>query len=264
MDKPRFSKKEMARICKEHIEAFEELEKQFDEPENRFNSYQSSAFEAMDRIRIFMRQLTGYNVGPLLEHIAEHAYTKAGRTPKYDQDTRELNCRLISMLLARGCSEGQAFKLLARLNGDKAMSSGFQKELRDTFKDYQTADIYKGSWGDDIVDNAWAISKFLDFDTNGTLLGDDDASQKASNAFTHIWQDVIDLMKKYKPILAEYDNAYPDIFAAWVDVVDEDHENPLDYFYDGKKLSPEASYQRKRGLMEYINAIGFFKYSCNK
>lgn len=254
------SLEERAEFFKDQISQLEEIEESFDLPESRFYSTQSRAFSAMDGLRIFIRRLTGYNPGGLLDYIAQYGGDKAGRNAKYTRDLRSENSIFIKLLVDRGSSETQAMKLLMRLRGDKAMTEGHLKELRETYREFKTIDISTHR-EDDITDNAHTISSFLEFNIDGAFESDEKAAEKAEKAFKKLWQEILDSMREYHHMLKSYDREYPGLFGHTIELLKLDYDNPLDYFYKHPPHKDIPIFTKKSCLREYLNSIGYFKYS---
>jgi len=235
------------------INSFKEHDARLREPDNRFDSHESHAYRAMDRLRIFVCRLIGYNMGWVPEKFLEHCAYNSGRPTKYDNDTREVNCYFISQMVKRGASETQAMKLLMRLRGDSAMTSGHLRELQDTFRDYKAIG---GRWEHDrpMMESAYLFIDFLKFSISD-LEGDEKASQKAVDAFRLFMQELIDLMKSNFDLVAARGKGYPDDYGCVLDWIKEDYEDPLDYFYTHDSHKTVTIWDRKRGLIEYVNAI---------
>jgi len=252
---------EKEELFKGFISSLKETRERFKEPDNRFDTYDSAAYLAMDKLRIFTRKLIGYNMGWVPEKFLQHCNNNAGRNTKYNGDTRLINCIFISLLVQRGASETQAMKLLTRLRGDKVMTSGHLRELQDTYRDFKAVTEKEALEGEGennlILDQSWAVACFLSFSISN-LEGEEKASQKAVAAFTALWQEIIDLMKEYHPIIAKRDGSYPDIFGCTIDWVNAEYNNPLDYFYTHESHKNISIHERKSYLREYLNTIGFF------
>ncbi|MCR9219111.1 MAG: hypothetical protein NXI21_02680 [Alphaproteobacteria bacterium] len=251
------SPEERKELFRDEYEYFNQIKQQLDEPENRFHPHSSSAFQAIDGLVLFYRRLTGYRAGWIPEKLLEHCCQNAGRQPKYDLDTRETNCIFISMMVERGASETQAMKLLMRLKGDNAMSSGHLRELQDTYRDFKRSG--RPSPRDlSIKYTSHNIAEFLKFSISN-LEGEDAASRKAVSAFRQFFQELIDVMKESHDVIAKRDRSYPEIFGCVIDWLNADYEDPLDYFFAHEPLSPAASNARRRALREYINTMYAFR-----
>jgi len=250
------SLEEKEELFEETISQLKEYEERFKKPDNRFNSYEDVSFFAMDHLRVFVRRMIGYNVGWIPDKFEEHCSNNAGRKIKYDRDTRETNSVFIYLISQRGASETQAMKLLMRLRGDRVMTSGHLKELRDSYKDFKKIGI--GCNPEKIIFNfSSVISDFLSF-TICNLESEEKASKNAVIAFISLWQEIINLMKEYHPIIAKHDKNYPKIFGSAIDWVNEEYDNPLDYFYTHETHKNVSLYKRKQFLREYLNTISFF------
>lgn len=225
-------------------------------PNNRFDSHEVHAYEAMDTLCFFVRRLTGYNTGWIPEAFIKHCSEKGGRPPKYGPDSRERNCIFISLMCARGASETQAMKLLMRLTGDPAMSQGQLRELQDTYRDFKKLDR-----PDDrdlsIFDNTISIGFFLEFDVSN-LGSDEKTSENAVQAFRAFWQEIIVLMKANHELIASKDSAYPKVFGPVIDWLSANYDDPLDYFYSHDTDEDFSFLERRRGLTEYLNTVNHF------
>lgn len=250
------SHEERSELFKTEIQNFETLKAELEEPDNRFNPLVTRAYYAMDLLEGFARRLTGYNPGWIPYKFLEHCCQNSGRPTKYNTDLRELNCFFIDQMVKRGASETQAMKLLMRLRGDGAMSSGHLRELRDTYGDYKK--IYKKSDHEfPFLFQSHLIARFLEFSISN-LEGDEIAAQKAVDAFRSFFQEVIDLMKFSHEVIAKHDRSYPDIFGCVIDWIKAEYEDPLDYFYGHETHQTVPIAQRRRALTEYLNTVQYF------
>lgn len=250
------SHKERAELFRESIQAFEERKSRFDEPENRFDPYSRNAEGAMYQLESFYRILTGYSVGWVSEYFLEHRSGKAGRPTKYNTDTRSENCFFITQMVHRGASETQAMKLLVRMRGDRAMSSGHLRELQNTYRDYKKIE-YLREMDLGLVDNSHKIAELLELSISD-LESDEIASRKAVEALRSLFQELIDLMKSSHDAIASGDGSYPEIYGCLIDWIKSEYEDPLDYFYSHESHRTVPSATRKRALREYINTIPLF------
>lgn len=250
------SPEEKEEFFKTEIQAFEEHYSRFESPDNRFDSYSTHAWHAMGILELFFSRLTGYSVSWVPEKYLEHCSENTGRQVKYSHDTRSDNCFFITQMVHRGSSETQAMKLLMRLRGDEAMTSGHLRELQDTYRDYKKIEGLR-ECDLPILGNSHVIKQFLKFSISN-LEGDEIASQKAVTAFRSFFQELIDLMKSNHEIIAARDRSYPEIFGCVIDWINSDYDDPLDYFYTHESHQFVDIWKRKRALGEYINTISAF------
>ena len=251
------SPEEKEELFKYYYQKFEALKSRLDSPNNRLEPHWIHASSAIDSLDIFFTRLTGYSASWIPDYYLKYYPQNTGRPEKYSRDTRADNCFFITHMVERGASETQAMKLLMRLRGDKAMSSGHLRELQDTYRDYKKIEgLREGDLS--ILRNGHAIVEFLRFSISN-LEGDEVASQKAVAAFRSFLQELIDLMKSSHRAIAKYDRSYPEIFGCVIDWINSEYVDPLDYFYTHESHESVPLWNRRRGLMEYINTIGAYK-----
>lgn len=250
------SREEKRALFHDHISELKAHEARFEAPENRFDSYSSHAYSAMYKQEVFFRRLTGYNASWVSDQFSIHCSGNVGRPTKYGDNTREVNCFFITQVVHRGSSETQAMKLLMRMRGDEAMSSGHLRELQDTYRDYkkiehlQEVDL-------SLIGNSLKVSQLLELSVSN-LESSEIASQKAVEALRSLFQELIDLMKSSHGAIASGDHSYPKIYGCVIDWIKSEYEDPLDYFYRHESHRTVPSPTRKRALMEYINTIPVF------
>ena len=248
---------EKAELFSWPIASLAEHDERLSLPDNRFDSHESHAYAAMDELCFFVRRLTGYNTGWIPEAFIEHCSDKTGRRPKYDLDTRQVNCVFIALMCDRGASETQAMKLLLRLRGDYAMTQGQMRELQDTYRDFKKLGR-PDSEDLTILKNAFTIGNFLKFDISN-LKGDEKASEKAVQAFRDFWDEVITLMKANLQLVSLRDKSYPEVFGPVLDWINAEYDDPLDYFYTHETHTTVPIHARRRGLVEYINSVATYR-----
>ena len=247
------SHEEREELFKRDFQKLDEHKARFDEPENRFNPYSHHAYRPMRHLETFFQRLTGYRASWIPDKFLEHCSDNAGRRAKYSRDTRETNCVFIALMVDRGSSETQAMKLLMRLRGDAAMTSGQLRELQDSYRDFKK--VGRPTEEDlSIEHNAFHIADFLEFSIIN-LNGEEKASLKAVEAFRALFQELIDLMKSNHETIAKRDQSYPEIFGCVIEWVNSKYEDPLDYFYTHDTHHTVSFHQRSRALNEYINTI---------
>lgn len=250
------SREEKNELFKGHLRELKAHEARFETPDNRFDSYSSHAYRAMYTQEIFFRRLTGYNASWVSDQFSMHCSDNVGRPNKYGEDTREVNCFFITQMVHRGASETQAMKLLMRMRGDEAMTSGHLRELQDTYRDYKKIEHLR-DFDISLLDNSYKIAHLLDFSVSN-LEGDEAASHRAIAALRSLFQELIDLMKSSHDAIASGDGSYPEIYGCLIDWIISEYEDPLDYFYNHESHRTVPSPKRKRALREYINTIPVF------
>jgi hypothetical protein len=235
------------------ISQLKEHEARFKTPDNRFDSYNDHAYRAMDMLRIFLRRLNGYNMGWVPEKLLEHCGDKAGRPNRYSRDDREDNCYFIFQMVKRGASETQAMKLLMRLKGDNAMTSGHLREMQNTYRDYKKLG---GIYDHDrpLVKGGYLIANFLKYDVSN-MESEQAASKVAVAAFRSFWLEVLDLLKSNHDLIATRDSGYPEYYGSVIEWLSENYDDPLDYFYKHPSHASVPIFERKRSLREFINSI---------
>jgi len=250
------TKEEASELFKNRIAAFETHRLRLEEPDNRFDTHSRHAYMAVDEMETFVRQMTGYNAGWTIDAFTKHFSEHIGRNAKYNTDIRITNCYFITQMVHRGASETQAMKLLMRLRGDGAMSSGHLRELRDTYSDYKKIDcMMEGDLS--MFSNVYSITEFLEFSISN-LEGNELASQKAVDAFRSFFQELIDLMKSNHSLVASKDTGYPEIFGCVIDWMNAEYKDPLDYFYTHDSHHTVRLAIRRRALSEYIHTMSYY------
>lgn len=246
----------------------ENLRDKFDMPDNRFDPHWLYAKEAMSVLERFFLRMTGYFPTWIPEIYLDLCMTKTGRPAKYDISTRACNCFFIREMIYRGASETQAMKLVMRLRGDSAMTSGHLRELQDSYREFKIADPYSPE--DISVDgdfhfprNANRLIGFLGFDISN-LEGEDKASVKAVNAFRSSCEALISLMKKYREKVALSSVEPPEAFGGVLGWVESNFEDPLDYFFRHESHATVPIEQRQEGLGKYLFAIFDHLYEMKK
>ena len=250
------SHEEKSELFKDYIENFDTLKAELEGPDNRFNPHSFRAYDAMDYLERFVRRVTGYNPGWIPYKLLEHCCTNSGRPEKYGLDVRELNSFFIEQMVKRGASETQAMKLLVRLRGDSAMSSGHLRELRDTYGDYKKV---REDWRSEqpLYSHAHLIARFLEFNIDN-LEGDEVASEKAVAAFKSLFSELIELMKMHHSTVAARDSEYPAAFGCVIDWLGAEYDDPLDYFFTHPSHKTVPFMERRKGLLEYLNTVGYY------
>lgn len=225
--------------------------------EDKFNSHEEKAWAALQKVILLYRKITGYNCGWVAEEVIKHC-SNAGRGIKYDSETRLFNSVIIDQISKRGCSPRQAAILLAKIINDKSVAiETTQKELTETYKEYRASEIYQRY--QKITDIAWVISKMLNFDLSKEHTSREVAFSDALKAHRAFWQEVIDLMKEYHPIIAKYDGDYPKVFGCVIEWINENYENPLEYFFKHSSHKTVALSHRRYCLATYIETINHFQ-----
>jgi hypothetical protein len=247
---------------KEHFSAeIEKLEKLrndlLNKQEDRFYSHEQKAMSALHDVLFFYRKVTGYNCGWIAEEVIKHC-SNAGRSVKYDTDTRLFNSILIDQLMKRGSSQRQAAILVAKIRNDTSISiESAQKELMDTFREYEKSDIRLNY--QEITEIPFFIVEMLKFDLSKEYSSEEKAFSEALSAYQKFWQDIVDLMKEYHPIIAQNDRHYPEIFGCVIEWLNENYENPREYFYKPASHKSIPLAQRRYCLSTYLGAVAFFK-----
>lgn len=247
----------------EEIKKLEKLRVELEnEKESKFNTHEEKAWSALQQVILLCRKITGYNCGWVAEVAIEHC-SKAGRETKYNSETRLFNSIMIDHISKRGCSPRQASILLAKIINDVNVTEGsVQKELTDTYREYRDSEIYREY--QNITDISWVISNMLNFDLSKEFTSKEAAFSEATAAYKAFWQEIIDLMKEYHPIIAQYDGEYPKIFGCVISWLNENYENPLDYFCKHPSHATVSLSERKYCLTTYIQAIDFFQSKKEK
>lgn len=250
------------KILFKEVYKLDHAQKEFEELEdNRFDSHERRADNAMDNIIFFTRKITGYNCCWVRDVYQEYCSIQAiGRKRKYDNDGRDLHCKMITLMVNRGSSETQAMRFIMKATGDKAMSEGYLRELRDSYRSYKKLNL--NNYDEDTIDlleEAYCVGDALKWSIDeDTLTDSTKAYSKAVDAFRKIYQESIDYMKDYHSILEKHDNCYPDIFGCMIDVIKENHDDPLLYFFNNEKYEKIPAHYRGRCLMQYLQAIRYF------
>ena len=240
-------------LFNDYIASMEKAYQNLQAAENPFRPHLHTIHSATDRAFNLLRSLTGHSVGWIGEEISKHSAIKPGRNKRYGLDEKIENSIFISLIVERGASETQAMKLLMRLRGDFAMAESHLNELRSTHKKFK-ADKDNNFKSDDILENPWVIAEYLKFNIT-QLDGEEIAAKKAVEAFRSLWQEIIDMMKEYHPIIRESDSAYPEYFGCVIDWVEAAYEDPLDYFY-GHPSHGEIPFEERRfKFLQYLNDI---------
>jgi len=236
-----------------YIASMEEAYKKLQATENPFRPHQHIIRGAASRTFNLLRSLTGHSVGWIGEELSKHSAIKPGRNKRYGLDEKIENSIFICLIVERGASETQAMKLLMRLRGDFAMAASHLNELRSTHKEFK-ADRGDSYSSDDILENPWAIARYLKFNITH-LNGEEIAAKKAVEAFRSLWQEIIGMMKEYHPIIRESDSAYPEYFGCVIDWVEATYEDPLDYFYSHPSHGEIPFEERRFKFLQYLNEI---------
>lgn len=244
-----------------YIATMEKSYKNLQTIENSFHPHRHIILKAADNAFYLLRSLTGYSAGWIEEELAKHSARKPGRNKRYDLDEKIENSIFISLIVQRGASETQAMKLLMRLRGDFSMAASHLNELRNTHKEYK-ADKHNNNKTFDMSEAAWAIAEYLKFNITH-LDGDEMASKKAVEAFRSLWQEIIDMMKEYHPIIRDNDGAYPEYFGCVIDWVEAAYEDPLDYFYTHPSHSKFSFENRRFKFLQYLNDITYYAKERN-
>lgn len=229
--------------------------------ENPFRPHLHTIHRAADRAFNLLRNLTGYSAGWVKEELSKHSGRKPGRTKRYGLDEKIENSIFISLMVERGASETQAMKLLMRLKGDFAMAASHLNELRSTHNEYK-ADHGDSYNSDELLENAEAIAEYLKFDIT-RLDGEEIAAKKAVEAFRSLWQEIIDMMKEYHPIIRENNSAYLEDFGCVIDWIEAAYEDPLDYFYKHPSHGEIPFEVRRFKFLQYLNDITHYSESRN-
>ena len=256
------TKDEQALYIARVIETLEESRKKLQEPKNnRFYGYERVTDEAVNTVKRFIRSSTGgYSADWVFDAFAQHCASNAGRNVKYNYDIRTTNCEFIAIMKQRGSSETQAIKLLMRLQGNSAMTSGHLKELQETYKDYKRIGFDKEFEKWHLLDKMYnSIPSFLCF-TIENLQGEELASEKAVDAFISLWDELITLMKKYKTAVIKDEEDARAIFGDVLDWLEKDSNNPLDYFeFSQIETASDFNYHymqdKCRYFCEYLNML---------
>ena len=250
---------ERQEIFAKEISELKELKSALENTENIFSPHEEKAWIALQKIIIFFRRATGYNCGWVAEEALKHC-SNAGRKIKHTSDKRLSNCIIIYHISKRGCSVRQAVILLAKMINDKNVSpESTQKELTDSYREYRKKDLFRRY--EEIHHIGWVIADMLNFDLSQEYSSHEKSFIKAREAHKAFWQDVINLMNKYHPIIAKYDKDYPEIFGCVIEWLNQSYDNPIEYFYKPPSHQTIALRQRKKYLSIYIEAINFFQDS---
>jgi len=237
-----------------YIASMEKSYESLQATENTFRPHLHIVHSASRRAFSLLRNLTGYSAGWIEEELAKHSATKPGRNKRYNLDQKLENSVFISLLVQRGASKTQAMKLLMRLRGDFALADSHLNELRSTYKEFE-ADQGGSYRSDDMSENAWAIAEFLKFDITKVDDGKEIAAKEAVEAFRSLWQEIIDIMKEYHPIIRTIDSARSEDYGCVIDWVEAAYEDPLDYFY-GHPSHGEVPFEERRfKFLQYLNDI---------
>lgn len=248
---------ERKKIFSKEINELEKLYSELKNEGNRFNPHEEKAWSSLQKIIIFFRKMTGYNCGWVAEEVIEHC-SNAGRGTKYTPDDRLFNSIIIDQISKRGCSPRQAIILLAKMMNDKNVSpESTQKELTDTYREYKENKINQNY--QEITDIGWVIADMLNFDLSKEYTSNEAAFSEALEAHKTFWQDVINIMKEYHPIIAKHDNGYPQFFGCVIEWLAENYKNPIEYFYKHSTHQTVPFIERRNYLAAYIDAISFFQ-----
>lgn len=238
------------------ISSLKEHDARLEEPDNRFDTHKSHAYHAMSLVRIFMGRMIGYNMDWVPDKFAEHCAEGTGRPVKYDSDIRSTNCFFIAEMVKRGASETQSMKLLMRLRGDGAMTSGHLRELQDSYRDFKNIEECSDH-DQELFEYSHHIADFLEFSVLN-LAGDEKASHKAVDAFRSFMQELIDLMKSKYGIIVERKGPSAKMYGCVIDWVRAEYSDPLDYFYSHETHKSVPIWDRKHCLSEYLNTINAY------
>ena len=89
------------------------------------------------------------------------------------------------------------------INDKNVSPESMQKELTDSYREYRKKDLL-GRY-EEIHDIGWVIADMLNFDLSQDYSSHEKSFIKAREAHKAFWQDVINIMNKYHPIIAKYD-----------------------------------------------------------
>lgn len=255
------SDEEKRELFRSSIERLERHYETLEAEENRLEPHEHTAHMAALAMQTFMRRLTSYNAGWVYDAVAKHCH-KSGRPKRYSNDDREEHNTFIRMMVNRGSSETQAMKLLMQLKGDKAMTEGFMKELRDSYKAYRNSEAYE-HYDDstpemEIVQNAVWVSSFLEYQVDEITPTGEKSFLKTVDAFNLLWGQTITHMKKMHPVIRKHDSCYPHLFGDVIGWLDEEHADAISYFYGRTTEDPKDPYRWRREFNNYLNAMYFF------
>ena len=249
---------ERQKIFSKEVKTLEKLHSELEnEKESKFHPHEAKAWSSLQKIIVFYRKMTGYNCGWVAEEVIKHC-SNAGREKKYNPETRLSNSIIIDHICKRGCSPRQATILLAKIIDDVNVSQEtMQKELTDTYREYRDSEIYQDY--QKITDISWVISNMLNFDLSKEYTSKEAAFSEAIISYKAFWQEIIDLMKQYHPIIAKHDKDYPKIFGCVIEWLNENYKNPLEYFYKPISHKNIPLSQRRYFLTTYLEAINYFQ-----
>ena len=242
-------------------EVMEDYREQLEKADNsKFLSRNEIIDSAIFTLCTKVRAETGYNLSWLANEV-RHSLNSKGRPAGMNVDDRRENSVIVYHLVNRGASKTQAIIFLGKLKGQKVVTEGFQKDMGSTYKEFVESGQAKNI---DLEEIGWIISGLLEIDYNRKLESDEKAFEKAITAYDELWEDILNLMREFHPIIKQHDNAYPDIFGDLPDLIEVKNIAAWDLFYNYKVGSRKDRLIRSSYLNEFLNTISFFKNNFPK